>query len=129
MEKLSVPTFLNPRAAESAGLSCRVRASVVCRYWKQIEASNPLQLAELSWGSYWQKRASTDPHFLSLKWHLRNTRSLIKLSLDNKAIPLFLEMRLELPQLQSLSICDWNYTYKDANLLVEIQQLRNLKVD
>ena len=124
----SGPSFINTTAAESYGKPCRVRASVVCKYWKQIEASNPLQLDQLCWSSLWLNLPDRNTHYLSLRWHLRDTRSLNTLCLYDKAVPLFLEMRLKLPQLQVLLLSNWGYTYEEANLLGELRLLPRLKV-
>jgi hypothetical protein len=131
----------------SVWTACRAGVALVSKCWQRVEASSPLQPSKLTLGYLRTARKKewefVHPSHLSscnysskrvrenapdLRWHLRDARSLIELTLDSDAVAHFLEMRLQLTGLQILRLSSLEYDLEQAGQLLEIGQLCNLKV-
>jgi len=120
----------------------------VSKFWYRVEAANPQQPSQLTPGYYSRRVRKKELYPLQpfqvasygysskeirenapdLRWHLRDARILMKLTLDSEAVAQFLEMRLQLTGLQSLCLSSFAYNYEQADQLLEIRQLCKLKV-
>lgn len=118
------------------------------RFWHIVEAANPLQPSQLTLGYYSRKARKKELYSLQpcqvaclgysskqirenapdLRWHLRDARILLKLTLDSEAVAQFLEMMPQLTGLQFLRLSSLEYNIEQAGQLLEIRQLCNLKV-
>lgn len=66
-------------------LCCRVRASLVCRTWLEIEAAYPVQHTRLVAGAIWD----CPNNICRLQWDLRDVSRLVRLELNSVAVSWF----------------------------------------
>ena len=101
---------------------------MVLKAWLRAEAASPVQHSELI-----LSRRSWDWHrypadISRLRWDLRDASRLLEVELASKIVAKFLTLQPVLTRLEKLSLNTWEYTYKEAEQLLYIQNLANLQV-